>query len=143
LEKPTEERVQVIKNAEGVVTGYSIDGKRLPERFWPGCAIIKKFELEWEGKAIKIPERFWSDLAGFRIQNSPLKPEELPAERRFEGEQFLASLEKPRVYISADGGTILIERDRPEECDGRSTIRWMLSKAGAVMRHRHTPPHDC
>lgn len=143
LEKPDEERVKEIKDAEGVVTGYSIDGKKLPERFWPGCAVIKKFELEWEGKKIEIPERFWTDLAGFRIQSSPLKLDELPAEKRFEGEQFLASLNKPRVYISADGGTILIEWDRPEECDGRSTIRWIISKSGAVMRHRHTPPHEC
>ena len=143
LDKPDEERVQEIKDAEGVVTGYSIDGKQLPERFWPGCAVIKKFELEWEGKKIEIPERFWTDLAGFRIQNSPLKVDQLPAEKRFEGEQFLTSSDKPRVYTSADGGTSLIEWDRPEECDGRSTIRWIISKAGVVMRHRHTPPHEC
>lgn len=143
LEKPDEERLQEIKDPEGVVTGYSVDGKKLPDRFWPGCAVIKKFELEWEGKKIEIPERFWTDLAGFRIQESPLKVDELQADKRFEAEQFLASLDRPRVYISADGGTILIEWDRPEECDGRSTIRWIVSKSGSVMRHRHTPPHEC
>ena len=83
LEKPDEERVKEIKDAEGVVTGYSIDGKKLPERFWPGCAVIKKFELEWEGKQIEIPERFWTDLAGFRIQNSPLDSTVLKIEREF------------------------------------------------------------
>ena len=140
LEKPDQDRLQQINDAEGVAIGYSIDGRKLPDRF---CAVIKKFELEWEGKKIEIPERFWTDLVGFRIQESPLKLDELPAQKRYEGEEFLASLHKPRVFISADGGTILIEWDRSEECDGRSTIRWIISKSGAVMRHRHTPPHDC
>lgn len=143
MEKPSEERLQEVKDSEGAVTGYLLDGKKLPERFWPGCTMIKKFELEWEGKKIEIPKRFWADLAGFRIQESPLSTAALPVEKRFEGEKFLASLDKPRVYISADGGTLLIEWDRPEECDGRSTIRWIISKSGTILRHRHTPPHEC
>lgn len=143
LEKPDEERLQEIKNAEGVVTGYSLDGKKLPERFWPGCSLIKQFQLEWEGKRIDIAERYWTDLAGFLIQESPLRLEELPAEKRSEGEQFLAKLDKPRVYISADRETLLIEWDRPEECDGRSTIRWIINRSGLILRHTHTPPHEC
>lgn len=143
LEKPSEERLQEVKDPEGVVTGYSVDGKKLPERFWPGCSLLKQFDLEWDGKKIDIAERYWTDLAGFQIQESPLILNELPTEKRSQGEQFLASLDKPRVYISADGESILIEWDRPEECDGRSTIRWIINKSGSIMRHVHTPPHEC
>ncbi len=138
MEKPDESRLEEMKNSEG-----AINGKKLPEGFQPGGALIKKFELEWNGKKIDIPEKFWADLAGFRIQESPLKLNELPAEKRFEGEQFLDGLKKPRVYISADGETIMIEWDRPEDCDGRSTIRWIINKSGTILRHIHTPPDEC
>lgn len=143
MEKPAQERLQEVRDSEGAVTGYLLDGKKLPERFWPGCTVLKKFDLEWEGRKIEIPRRFWADLTGFRIQESPLSTAALPAEKRFEGERFLASLDKSRVYISADGGTLLIEWARPEECDGRSTIRWIISRSGVILRHRHTPPHEC
>ena len=44
--------------------------------------------------------------------------------------------------LSAEGGTVLIEWERPEECDSHSTIRWIVSKSGTVLRHRHCPPHE-
>ena len=143
LQKPDEKQIKELKDADGSVTGYSLNGKKLPERFWPGCTLIKKFDLQWDGKKIDIPERFWADLAGLRIQESSLNLEKLSPDSRFEGEKFLAQLDRPRVYISADGGTLLIEWGRPEECDGHSTIRWIISKSGTILRHRHTPPHEC
>ncbi|MGF1656795.1 MAG: hypothetical protein ACFCU3_07445 [Verrucomicrobiales bacterium] len=142
LTLPTEDQLQEVKDANGYVAGYSLNGKALPERFWPGCTLLTSFELEWEGRKIDVPERYWTDLAGFRIQESALKVDELSDSMRYDGELFLAGLEKPRLYISADKGTLLIEWIRPEEGDGRSTIRWIISKSGSVMRHRHTPPRE-
>ena len=47
------------------------------------------------------------------------------------------------LSLSAEVGTVLIEWERPEECDSHSTIRWIISKSGVVLRHRHCPPHEC
>jgi hypothetical protein len=143
LRQPDEEKLQPVKDADGTLTGYLFEGKRMPEGFWPGRSLIKAFEVRWGGKKIEIPERFWADLAGFRIQKSPLDPSKLPEDQQSEARQFLERLDRPRVIISADGGTLLIEWERGEECDGHSTIRWIISKSGTILRHRHTPPHEC
>jgi hypothetical protein len=44
--------------------------------------------------------------------------------------------------LSAEGGTVLIEWGRDEECDSSSTIRWIVSKSGTMLRHRNCPPHE-
>lgn len=54
---------------------------------------------------------------------------------------ILPILERYCYDCHADGGTVLIQWDRPEECDGRSTIRWIVSKSGTVLRHRYEAPH--
>lgn len=41
-----------------------------------------------------------------------------------------------RVFLSEDGGTILIEWIRSLEGDLSWTVRWIVSKAGTVLRHR-------
>ena len=143
LIKPDENSLKEIKNSKGDTIGYSLKGERLPERFWHGCTLISKFDLFWDGKRIDIPQRFWRDLAGFRIQASPLDPEKLPAAMHSKAMDFLAGLNQPHVILSADGNTVLIEWGRGEECDGHSTIRWIISKSGTILRHRHTPPHEC
>lgn len=140
---PDEKQIKELKDPEGAITGYSLDGKKMPERFWPGSNMIRKFELAWEGKKIEIPQRFWEDLAGFVIQESPLDVAKLPPGQQADATEFLESLKRPHVFISADGGTILIEWERGEECDSHSVIRWMITKGGVVLRHRHTPPHEC
>jgi hypothetical protein len=38
--------------------------------------------------------------------------------------------------------TATIEWERAGECDSSSTIRWIISKSGTVIRHHHWPPHD-
>ena len=143
LIKPGDDALKEIKDSNGDTIGYSLKGERLPERFWHGCSLISKFELIWDGKRIDIPQRFWRDLAGFRIEVSPLDPEKLPADMHWKARDFLEGLEQPHVILSADGNTVLIEWGRGEECDGHSTIRWIISKSGTILRHRHTPPHDC
>jgi hypothetical protein len=50
--------------------------------------------------------------------------------------EFLADLYQPRIVRSMEGGTALIEWDRSEECDSSSTIRWMVSQTGTILRHR-------
>ena len=90
-----------------------------------------------------IPERFWSDLAGLDIETSTLDPAQLKSDLQWDAKKFLEALRQPRVMLSAEGGTALIEWVRAEECNGVSTIRWIIGKSGTVLRHRHEPPHEC
>jgi hypothetical protein len=115
----------------------------MPYPFHPGSTLLTRFDLTWDGKAMNIPERFWNDLPGLRIQTSPLVPENLDPKIQWEAYEFLENLDQPRISLSAEGGTALIEWARPEECDSSSTIRWIISKSGTVLRHRHCPPHEC
>lgn len=142
LEMPPEDELSETKGLDGEMSGYKWRGEILPTRFWPGCSLIKTFDFKWDGKPIVIEKRFWRDLAGFVIQTVPQKPALLPDEG-WRYNEFLAGLRQPRVMLSAEGGTALIEWERPEECDSRSTTRWIISRSGAVLRHRHEPPHEC
>lgn len=140
LYKPTEDELEVIKDAKGKITGYKLAGATLPQRFWKGETLIRKFELQWDGQKIDIPERFWSDLAGFDLQTTSIKMEDLPDNMKPHFRGFLSQLHKPKIHISADRGTVLIEWIRYEECDGHSKLHWIISKDGKVLRHRTTAP---
>jgi hypothetical protein len=132
---PPDDKVKEVADPEGF-TSYHYDGKKLPERWWKGESLLTKFELLWDGKPVPIEKRFWSDLAGFRIQVSPLEIKDVAEKHVAAFLEFLGSIHQPRVSLSADKGTILIEWNRSEECDSRSTIRWMVSRSGTVLRHR-------
>jgi hypothetical protein len=143
LIRPAESDVTEAKDGKGEHRCYQYKGKDQPYPFRPGVTLVKRFDLTWDGKAMKIPERFWNDLPDLRIEASTLNPETLKPELQWKAEQFLERLRQPRVSLSAEGGTVLIEWERPEECDSHSTIRWIVSKSGVVLRHRHRPPHEC
>lgn len=142
LEFPKEADLVELPEENGEYRGYSYKGEKLPMRFWPGCSLITKFEFRWDGKSISVERRFWRDLAGFTIQNVPNKPA-LKPEDSWKYDEFIGRLNRPRVMLSADGGTGLIEWVRSEECDSSSTIRWIISRSGTVLRHRYEPPHEC
>ena len=142
LIRPGDDQVTETTDADGAVR-YRYQGRILPYPFYPGNTLLQRFNLTWDGKAMKIPERFWNDLPGLRIETSSLDPEKLPPEFRWKAQQFLGRLRQPRVSLSAEGGTVLIEWERPEECDSHSMIRWIVSRSGVVLRHRHCPPHEC
>jgi len=142
LIRPADNEISEMTDEKGDFRCYSYKGVEMHPRFWPGCSLLTRFDLTWNGKAMKIPERFWNDLPGFRIETSTLDPDKLKPELQWRGTQFLDGLERPRVSLSAEGGTVLIEWVRPEECDSQSTTRWIISKSGTVLRHRHHP-HDC
>jgi hypothetical protein len=143
LIRPTEEEITESKDEQGQHRCYQYKGKDQPYPFHPGSTILTRFDLTWDGNAMNIPERFWTDLPDLRIETSTLKPEKLAPDLHWKAEQFLDNLRQPRVSLSADGGTVLIEWERPEECDSHSIIRWIISKSGAVLRHRLCPPHEC
>ncbi|SHK09160.1 hypothetical protein SAMN02745181_3237 [Rubritalea squalenifaciens DSM 18772] len=142
LYEPTDAELEKIKNHKGQTVGYKLKGQKLPSRFWKGETLIRKFELTWDGKKIDIPERFWADLAGFRLQQSSLKLEDVPDDQKPYARGFLSHLNKPKIHISADRGTVLIEWTRSEECDGHSRLHWVISKSGKVLRHRTMAPHN-
>lgn len=143
LFKPAESDIQEALDEKGEHRCYQYKGKDQPYPFRPGVNLIRRFDLTWDGKDMKIPERFWNDLPDLRISTSTLKPETLKPELRWKAEEFLEGLRQPRASLSAEGGTVLIEWERGEECDSHSTIRWIVSKSGVVLRHRHCPPHEC
>lgn len=138
-----EDEATEVTDEKGDHLHYLYKGKPMPYPFHPGSTLLTRFDLTWAGKAMNIPERFWNDLPGLRIQTSPLVPENLDPKIQWEAYEFLENLDQPRISLSAEGGTALIEWARPEECDSSSTIRWIISKSGTVLRHRHCPPHEC
>lgn len=133
---PPEGSVKEVENGDGSVH-YQLEGKRLPDNFSPGHALLTKFEFSWDGKTISVDKRFWNDLCGLQVQSSKLKLEDIKPQHLKPFLEFLQSLQQPRVILSHDKGTALIEWERNEECDSRSMIRWMISRTGTVLRHRH------
>lgn len=136
LDIPGGERVVVLTGDNGEVKGYKIDGKKAPEGFSLGASVLTKFKLRWDGKEVPIAERFWSDLLRLQIVTSDLTTQQVAAEHAGELIEFHAKLMHPRVMISAEEGTLLIEWARRDEGEGHSTIRWIVSRTGAVLRHR-------
>ena len=141
--RPAERDISESTDEEGNLRYYLYKGREMPYPFHPGTTLLTRFDLTWDGKVIPIPERFWNDLPGLRIETSTLDPDTLKPDLQWLAVEFLESLDQPRLSLSADGGTVLIEWVRPEECDSRSTIRWIISKSGTVLRHRLCPPHEC
>ena len=131
------------KSPVGEEVHFFHNGVQLPSDFWPGRAALVQFELIWNGRRVPIADRFWRDLYGFRIQTTSLKASEIADAAKYEFEIFSSQLDQPRVILSADGGTALIEWQRPEECDSHTTYRWLITKDGRVLRHCDRPPHEC
>lgn len=105
---------------------------------------ISRFDLRWEGRAIAIEDRFWNDLQGLLIETFPDHViAKVPDDQKWDLAAALEKLFQPRLVLSEDKGTVLIEWTIPQECDSRSTIRWIISKKGTVLRHRDTPFHEC
>jgi len=139
---PGEEELELVSDtSDGMI--YALRGRRLLDGFHPGVTVVETFALSWDGQPIPIPARFWNDLAGFRIQVLGVDLETLDLAQRATAERYAARLDQPRIILSADAGTALIEWVRREECDSGSTFRWIVSKSGTVLRHRDRPPHDC
>lgn len=141
---PVEERI--IETEDGELTVYRFDGEDLPRWVSPGDGVIKRFRFFWDKKEIPVPKRFWNDFGGCAIETFPDAEKKVDEDLRSEFETFLESLDSPRVILSADGGTALIQwniRDTKGCCGSRSDMRWMISKKGHIMRHRHDLPGMC
>ncbi|MFN0129516.1 MAG: hypothetical protein ACKV19_22850 [Verrucomicrobiales bacterium] len=139
MARPGEEELEVVTEGTRVV-GYSLRGRRLLDGFFPGVTVVETFSLFWDDQPIPIPPRFWNDLAGFRIQTLGVDLSTLDLAQRARAEEYAARLDRPRIVLSADAGTALIEWVRREEFDSKSTFRWIVSRAGNVLRHRERPP---
>lgn len=136
LARPGEEELAPIVK-DGDVVGYSLRGRQLVGGYSPGLSVVEAFDLTWDGQPIPISPRFWGDLAGFRLQTLSVDLDTLDLEQRARAEAYLARLDQPRVVLSADEGTALIEWHRPEKGELKSTFRWIVSRSGTVLRHRH------
>lgn len=143
LIRTAENEVTTTKDESGGILNHRYRGKDQPYPFYPGCTLLTRFDLTWDGKAMEIPKRFWDDLPDLRIETSTLDLAKVPPKHHWQAVEFLERLRQPRIYLSAEGGTVLIEWERSEECDSHSTLRWIVSKSGTVLRHRHCPPHEC
>lgn len=136
LTVPPEKEVTETLNDAGELTGYQWKHIRLPADYMPGGTYLTKFQLKWDGKEVPIPEKFWSDLVRLQVMDCKFSAKDVPEKFMWKFHEFLAGLYQPRVVKSMEGGTVLIEWIRTEECDSRSTIRWMVSRSGTVLRHR-------
>ncbi len=141
MDRPGEDELELVKDGDEVA-GYSLRGRRLIDGFHPGVTVVETFDLFWDDQPIQIPARFWNDLAGFRIQTLNVDLATLELAQRAKAEEYAASLDRPRVVLSADSGTALIEWARREEFNSRSTFRWIVSRSGNVLRHRERPPRE-
>lgn len=137
LTTPPLDEITEAKNDAGELTGYQWKTKRMPSNFVPGENLLTKLHLEWDGKHVPVPEKYWADLACLEIQHCTIHPKDIPVKFAHQFSLFLADLRQPRILLSLDGGTALIEWVRPEDCDSSSTFRWMLNRAGTVLRHRY------
>lgn len=133
---PPENEITEATNDAGENVGYQWKEKRMPVNFAPGSTLLTKFHVEWDGKHIPVPDRLWADLAGLKVVDCTLNPKNIDPKFQWKFHQFLAGLEQPRLLLSAENGTVLIEWQRGEDCDSRSIIRWMLGRTGTVLRHR-------
>lgn len=142
-DKVTEETIKTEYGNESV---FSFQGTKLPRGLGPHSGIIKSFKFFWNDKEIPIEKRFWNDFGGCHIEQTTIKRDRLPEIQQYQFDQFLEGLDGPKVVLSADKGTALIEWsiiDTDACCGHRATVRWMISKSGSVMRHRHTTPGAC
>lgn len=137
---------ETIQTSDGEATRYTFKGELLPRGLPPMVGIIKRFRFVWDGRKIPVAKRFWNDFGGCRltrctVENKTIPPELLPA-----FDDYQKNLDGPKLILSADGGTALIEWriiDTGACCGHPATMRWMISKNGHVMRHHHTTPSQC
>ncbi len=90
-------------------------GRVLPYEVGNYPTMVEKFEFKWAGKQIPVPKNLWSDVGGVVIRRLKEKRPETPGAKLYSWEEADEHLHRPRLYKSADGGTALIEWDRPEE----------------------------
>ena len=89
----------------------------------------------WKGKRLNIPKRLWSDVKGMVIEVMKSPPPKALGKAFYSWEENDGWLRRPRVYLSTTEGTALIEWRKPGEGGGYEVYRWMVSKAGSVIRH--------
>lgn len=137
---------ETITTPDGEETVYRFEGELLPRWLRPSDGIIKRFRFFWDDKEIPVAKRFWNDFGGCRIVTSKVDRKTIPNDMVRAFESHLEDLAGPKVSLSADGGTALIEWriiDTEACCGHTATVRWMISKSGNIMRHRHTTPNEC
>ncbi|MEO8353275.1 MAG: hypothetical protein ABI680_16220 [Chthoniobacteraceae bacterium] len=140
---PSGEEIEQRPAEDGETTRFYYRGKRLPDTYWPTCSLLHRFDFFWNDQQIDVPRRFWADLCRLRLQMIEPSPPGLSDQEQVQFADFVSRLDQPHVFLSADGGTALVEWERPEDCDRHSMIRWMISKKGTVLRHTFTPPDEC
>ena len=87
-----EEEVTEVLDDDGNLHHYRYKGREMPYPFHPGTTLLTRFDLTWDGKATHIPERFWNDLPGLRIETSSLDPQKLKPDLQWKAREFLDRL---------------------------------------------------
>ena len=104
--------------------------------------IIESFKLSIDGKNINIPAFFWNDLSGLYLTEAKiLTSNPTDEDLRSFNDVLRSPRSRPQVSRSDNGSTVLITWARPEDCDSASTIRWIISKKGTVLRHHEAAEH--
>lgn len=137
---------ETIQTPDGEEIRYTFRGEHLPRWLHPHNGIIKCFHFFWDGREIPVAKRFWNDFGGCHITHCAVDQKTIAPDLSEDFKNYLNDLDAPKVILSADGGTALIEWriiDTGACCGHRATMRWLISKSGHVMRHRHTTPSAC
>jgi hypothetical protein len=137
---------ETILGPDGEETRYTFEGEILPRWLRPTDGIIKRFRFFWDEKEIPVGKRFWNDFGGCHIDLCKVDPKTIAHDLIADFKDYQNDLKAPKLILSADGGTALIEwviMDTDACCGHRATMRWMISRSGHVMRHRHTTPNPC
>ncbi|MBK1830733.1 hypothetical protein JIN77_08350 [Verrucomicrobiaceae bacterium R5-34] len=82
---------------------------------WRRPTLIRSFTVTIDNKEIKIPARFWNDLAGLELHKIVINRAPRNAQESQELEEFRDSMRNPTISRSRDGGTVMITWVRPEE----------------------------
>jgi hypothetical protein len=146
IEENDEVMEKTIQTPDGEETRYTFEGELLPLWLHPGEGMIKRFRFFWDGKEIPVAKRFWNDFAGCLIKRCTVDRQTIAPDLGEDFDDYQNNLDGPKLILSADRGTALIEWsiiDTDACCGHRATMRWMISKNGHIMRHRHTTPSLC
>lgn len=132
-----------VKNDKGEVTEYKYKTPftelSLPGHYESGSTLLTKFELDWEGRKIAIPAPLWAaSPLNFQIQSAPLESldaKDIPDGKAVHAARFIRhGLLKPRIFLSADGDSVMIEWKQNSECSAPLICRWIVAKDGSAKR---------
>jgi len=116
LERIDKKKIRKVEKGKEQPPEAWLGERKLPEGIlWRRPTLISDFSIKIDGKQIKIPARFWNDIAGFDLKKIVINKKPTNGEERWKLEEFINQVRNPKISRSRDGGTVMIKWIRPEE----------------------------